>query len=183
MAKDKNPFELLAAKEARKANSTKDIKKEDSKNSAKDKNSSNNIIDKKSKDSSIVKKELKSKKSTSKLKSKKATNSNNDRKLIRVHNKIHELAKFNQKYMSLSDYVEALISISSKGGADWDGYEPLETLVPHKEEKVKTLFRVLPLFHRLAKFNQQRMKLQDYVEALVMLDQTGKINWDILDTE
>lgn len=159
MAKKKNPFDLLAAKEAKK---TAEKEAKEVKEAAPKK-----VVP-------VVKsvKRVNSKKSVSK-------NSNNGRKLIRVHNEIHELAKWNNRRMDLSDYVEGLIQIAAENGVDWSEL-PTIKMTDHKDESKRTLFRVLPQFHELAKFNNRRMKLQDYIEGLVLLDQEGKVDWSKL---
>lgn len=153
MAKKKvNPLDILAAKQARLKESTKEESKP--------------IV--------TIKPKKVTKKATN---SKKKTDVNNGNKLIRVHNEIHEHAKFNPKRMALSDYVESLIDLAEEdNNIAWKELKSFD-VTPHNLEKKRTLFRVSPHHHEKAKFNLKRMKLQEYIETLVMLDNQGFIKW------
>ena len=152
MAKKKiNPLDILAAKQARLKATTKEESKP------------------------VV--TAKPKPVAKKAATKKKVDKNNGNKLIRVHNEIHEHAKFNTKRMALSDYVESLIDLAEEdSNIKWKELKPFKT-TPHDLEKKRTLFRVSPHHHEKAKFNFKRMKLQEYIETLVMLDMQGLIKW------
>ena len=152
MAKKKiNPLDLLAAKQAK----IKDAAKERAEQL---------------KEPETIKQEIKPI-------TKKKKDSNKGNKLIRVHNEIHEYAKFNPKRMALSDYVESLIDLAEEDeNVSWSGLKAFKT-TPHSLEMKRTLFRVSPHHHEKAKFNYKRMKLQNYIETLVILDMQGLIKW------
>lgn len=153
MAKKKvNPLDILAAKQARLKETTKE----------------------ESKPVVLPKPKPIAKKAAT---TKKKTDINNGNKLIRVHNEVHEHAKFNDKRMALSDYVESLIDLAEEDtNVDWKELKPFDK-TPHSVEKKRTLFRVSPHHHEKAKFNFKRMKLQEYIETLVMLDKQGFVKW------
>ena len=154
MAKKKvvDPLDILAAKQARLEETTKEESKP--------------VVTPKPKP--VAKKAATTKKKVDK---------NNGNKLIRVHNEVHEHAKFNDKRMALSDYIESLIDLAEEdSNIKWKDLIPFDT-TPHSVEKKRTLFRVSPHHHEKAKFNFKRMKLQEYIETLVMLDKQGFIKW------
>ena len=45
------------------------------------------------------------------------------------------------------------------------------------EEVKRKMVRINPKEHEMAKFNPQRMKLQEYIEALINLDAEGAVDW------
>ncbi|GEM_PF-5932871 len=165
MAKKKiNPLDIIAAKQAK--------IKEVNQAAAKRVEQLKETTKKESKPVVTAKPKPVAKKST-----KKKADKNGGNKLIRVHNEIHEHAKFNTKRMALSDYVESLIDLAEEdSNIKWKDLKPFET-TPHSLEKKRTLFRVSPHHHKKAKFNFKRMKLQEYIETLVMLDRQGFIKW------
>jgi len=174
MANKKNPFDVLAEKQAKKAKEAARV--------AKEQEAELKAIEAKEKEVKAPPvKKVKASKGANRVKSSNSKkDSNGGRKLIRVHNEIHELARFNEQHMQLSDYVEALIQIANNGGADWSKFskEELERM-EHEGEEKRTLFRILPDFHRMVRFNKQKMQVQNYIEALVLLDKVGAIDWSL----
>jgi|11_taG_2_1085331.scaffolds.fasta_scaffold85153_1 hypothetical protein len=45
------------------------------------------------------------------------------------------------------------------------------------EEVKRKMVRIKPKEHEMAKFNPQRMRLQEYIEALINLDAEGAVDW------
>lgn len=166
MAKKKNPFDLIAKKEEAKEAKEKEAKE------AKEKEAK--------KKTPPVKKEVPKpaakKKAATKEETPKKRDKNAGRKLIRVHNSIYKMARWNDKYMDICDYVEAVIYLADIGAIDWTKFKKLD-LVPHHQEPKKTLLRVNPHYHKLVKFNKKQMLIQDYAEAIIYLASIDAVDW------
>ena len=44
-------------------------------------------------------------------------------KILRVHPQIHKYIRYNQKFLKMREYIEALVLIDRDGGTSWERYD------------------------------------------------------------